>query len=1687
MRKGFLVAIVLVAVLVCAAALVACAETSTTVTYYVDGSPYRMITVTGTDASDPNIIPTKEGYSFIGWYMDEGFNSPFDFDSYAANKDRSNIIVYAKWSINTYTATFINSDGIVDEVTFDMEDTYIIEPDVPERAGYTGTWEEYEIKAENVTINAVYIPTTYNIIYENTKGAINKNSTTYNIESPAIELIGLEAVGYIFDGWYKDDEKVESIASGSYGDITLTAKWTPITYNIIYENTKGATNVNPTIYNIETTSIRLKPIEADGYTFLGWYNGDEKVESIAPGNYGDITLTAMWSKDSYIAKFVSGGEIICEVKFDIEGGVINEPAVPMRNGYTGTWENYEIKAENITINAVYTPITYNISYENTKGAISANPINYNIETTTIVLSDIEAVGYVFNGWYNGNEKVESIALGSYGDITLIAKWTPITYNIIYKNTKGAINKNPITYDIETATIVLSDIDAIGYTFVGWYNDDEKIENISIGSHGDITLIAKWSINTYTATFVNSDGIVDEVTFDMEDTYIIEPDVPERAGYTGTWEEYEIKAENITINAVYIPTTYNIIYENTKGAINKNSTTYNIESPAIELIGLEAVGYIFDGWYKDDEKVESIASGSYGDITLTAKWIPITYNIIYENTKGAINKNSTTYNIESSAIELIGLEAVGYIFDGWYKDDEKVESIASGSYGDITLTAKWIPITYNIIYENTKGAINKNSTTYNIESSAIELIGLEAVGYIFDGWYKDDEKVESIAPGSYGDITLTAKWTPITYNIIYKNTKGAGNTNPATYNIETSTIELSDIGAIGYTFDGWYNGETRVESITAGSYGDITLTAKWIAIEYIINYELDGGINSDNNPSYFTVESLGGVNGVIQLSDPSKETLSQTISNVELSSKFYVFDGWYIENTFKTEVTEISLETGEIVLYAKWIERTVSLCASDIKGGVINFTEYEGTMQTVTANESNSHIFVGWYNNDELLCEEEVLTFDTPEADVVYTAQFHHIFEWTKNAMTSEREFTVEELGAVATDVEGNEYEIDLQILNAEINGKAYVQIGINGTALREYSFTALESGSVTIYTEGNLNTYGYLYSNGVLVANDDNGGNGNNFSITCNVTKGEVYIIKVRGYSSGISGNATLFVEGHISSENVVLPSIGNYAGYVTIRLSTHIGDKEAYEDIFGIKVYDLPIINFSHEYFYINDGENIEEMFTAQDSFGENVDVQVIATDKGDYYDVIVTAIDCVGNMSQLGCEVIKLYEQSSYLVLVFNGEIIEERTISVGEDYLLPKPGYVWTLDGVALTDDKGDSLIPWDKEGGVYVLQAEIVTYKLIYELNGGVNSYRNPSTYTVVTLGGEDGRKVLYAPTKAQSVIKSYIGNGEVKITSTNYTFAGWYKDADFKQQVTDISLSLGSATLYVKWNESVDTVVEQVYTRDGDYIYFGEYPQTIKANNVSVGNIADEDGYYLGSDGARYAKVVATPYNDNADNTYMFSNNNIIVSGKTYYFKVEPIRWRILSESNGKAFILCDSVIDNQYYRDTTASSTTIDGQTVYANNYMYSDIRTWLNEQFYNTAFGELQQALILTTEVDNSKQSTCSTINRYACDNTNDKIFLLSYQEAVNSTYGFDSNFSANDAMRRMLASDYSRATGVMMMDTGSKYYGIGYWRLRSPSDFHSMSTNYVYYQGGINKSGYYGVNAKQCGVVPALNLTLS
>ena len=236
--------------------------------------------------------------------------------------------------------------------------------------------------------------------------------------------------------------------------------------------------------------------------------------------------------------------------------------------------------------------------------------------------------------------------------------------------------------------------------------------------------------------------------------------------------------------------------------------------------------------------------------------------------------------------------------------------------------------------------------------------------------------------------------------------------------------------------------------------------------------------------------------------------------------------------------------------------------------------------------------------------------------------------------------------------------------------------------------------------------------------------------------------------------------------------------------------------------------------------------------------------------------------------------------------------------------------------------------------------------------------------------------------------------------------------------------------------------------------------------------------------------------------YTFSNNATVVSGTVYYFKVEPIRWRILSNDGETAFILCDSIIaDMSYQSNYIYDSASDEAYTpangapsgTYANNYKYSEVRRWLNETFYETAFTSLQQEIIITTTVDNSVYSTGFSPNPYACEDTEDKVFFLSYREVTNSAYGFTSSFTTSDnsydTARRMQTSDYSRAMGAIM-NTSSAYYGNGFWWLRSPYIYCSYTASCVGYGGyhaHCDVYNHYYVNSGSCGVVPAMWINLN
>lgn len=306
----------------------------------------------------------------------------------------------------------------------------------------------------------------------------------------------------------------------------------------------------------------------------------------------------------------------------------------------------------------------------------------------------------------------------------------------------------------------------------------------------------------------------------------------------------------------------------------------------------------------------------------------------------------------------------------------------------------------------------------------------------------------------------------------------------------------------------------------------------------------------------------------------------------------------------------------------------------------------------------------------------------------------------------------------------------------------------------------------------------------------------------------------------------------------------------------------------------------------------------------------------------------------------------------------------------------------------------------------------------------------------------------------------------------------------------------------------------LYSKKGNYVYFGSYPQTkvsdktlLNTLKAKAGELPTEEnsylwnsyGYYINGsvkdymwyideevDGSKYRGVYFTSYrpyhcSQGSDKNYSSQKLNEYFESTAYWFKYEVVRWRVLTEIGNRAFLMCNRAIDaQQYYNDNNTRS--IDDKTVYANNYAESHIRKWLNETFYNTAFNDLQKAIISMTSVDNSARSANpfnnatqwnKGKNEYACENTLDKIFLLSEYEVTNPTYGFTGS--------ALMSSDYAKSQGCYQ---DNDYNGSCKWWLRSPYYDNYNYARRVGYDGrsiNIESVGY-----TRNGIVPAMWITL-
>lgn len=313
----------------------------------------------------------------------------------------------------------------------------------------------------------------------------------------------------------------------------------------------------------------------------------------------------------------------------------------------------------------------------------------------------------------------------------------------------------------------------------------------------------------------------------------------------------------------------------------------------------------------------------------------------------------------------------------------------------------------------------------------------------------------------------------------------------------------------------------------------------------------------------------------------------------------------------------------------------------------------------------------------------------------------------------------------------------------------------------------------------------------------------------------------------------------------------------------------------------------------------------------------------------------------------------------------------------------------------------------------------------------------------------------------------------------YMFMGWYDVDDALIEESDKHNFTHDITLKASW-----LMMYNIINEGGvDYVYYGSYPQTVVSdtnliNLLNSMSITNSSGYYE-YEGHEYAKLTANPFGSN----YVFSNGKTIVQNSTYYFKVEPIKWRILENNDKMLTMLTDLILDQEVFY-TSKGNRNIDGKKIYANNYEHSTIRAWLNDYFYNKAFNKYSNTIIETSYVDNSASTTYSLNNPYVSNSTYDKLFLLSYQDA-------DTKYFSDSNSRKATATDYAKARYVAVSN------GYSSWRLRSPyiykfnNEYGSPTASRVSYEGNIlpptgYRTFYLDVDEAYSGVRPALTIKI-
>jgi len=641
-----------------------------------------------------------------------------------------------------------------------------------------------------------------------------------------------------------------------------------------------------------------------------------------------------------------------------------------------------------TLYAVWTPRQYTITYNSNGGTGSQSTGSYTtdaVATTLPATSTFSRLGYLFGGWATSAGSTTPVtSYSTSADANFYAIWTRGSFNVRFL-ANGATGSMETQTSSAAANLTANSFTFADRTFTGWntsadgtgvaYSDSQSYPFLT-----NLTLYARWgNIITFTSQGATS-GSPSRTSEGWVSGAINLPTIGTmvKAGYTfsgwntGT-QTYAGGASytptaGITLNPVWTANTYTISYNSNQatGGSVPSSQNWTTGTTALTLPGnsrtLVKAGYTFGGWASSVSSTTPVTSYSTSaNKIFYAIWTPIDYTFTYVLNGGTSTvPTQASLRIYNSFTLAATPTRANFNFAGWSNGSTTygalaTYSITAGTSASTTLTAQWTPV-YTLSYVlNGSPSVVTGGGLYESGTVLALAAAPTFTGYNFGGWLDSSGNTRAAETNFtiVENSTLQARWTAIPYSVTY-NLGGGSGTLPlqSSLTIGQSFLVAPTPSRAGYVFDGWNNGS---ETYTAGSTyvigsSNVTLTAQWTVIPYMVTFDLGGGAGTLPTQADGTIGT----------------TFSLPASGSNPTRLAHTFTGWSDGSALYAPGATYTFGVADVTLTAQFSQNGYTKITYSLGSGAgiapIQASVLEGTTITIASGAlvtRANYAFAGW--------------------------------------------------------------------------------------------------------------------------------------------------------------------------------------------------------------------------------------------------------------------------------------------------------------------------------------------------------------------------------------------------------------------------------------------------------------------------------------------------------------------------------------------------------------------------------------------------------------------------------------------------------------------------------------------------------------------------------------------------------